>query len=110
MNRPRMTGSATALLRLLLQRAGPERHRILLSEWSSTDWQSLTFSGERHAASFTVTGEDAMSLAQQWTSGLSDAEFDLPHGFVAEIGLATPPCRREDGMVTVAIEALTLAD
>ena len=67
MNRPRMTGAATALLRLLLQRAGQERHRILLSHWSSVDWQSLTFTGERHEACFTIVGEDAMSLAERWT-------------------------------------------
>jgi hypothetical protein len=105
-----MTGAATALLRLLLQRAGEERHRILLSHWSSVDWQSLTFTGERHEASFTVAGEDAMALAGQWTAGVGEDKFDLPSGFVAEIGVSAAPSRREDGLVTVGIEALTLAD
>jgi hypothetical protein len=82
-----MTGAATALLRLL-QRAGEERHRILLSQWSSVDWQSLTFAGERHQATFTVSGADAMALAGRWTDGLGEEEFDLLNGFVAEIGLS----------------------
>lgn len=110
MNRPRMTSSAAALLRLLLQRAGEERHRILLSEWSSVDWQSLTFTGERHLAQFVVTGPYADALVERWTAGLPEAEFNLPHGFVAEIKLASAPQHREDGCITVAMEALTLAD
>ncbi|HVF84081.1 MAG TPA: hypothetical protein VM913_07925 [Sphingomicrobium sp.] len=105
-----MTSSATALLRLLLQRAGDDRHRIFLIGWTSVDWQSLTFNGERHTASFVLTGRDADALAERWTDGLGDAEFDLPAGFVAEIGLVAQPSRREDGSVVVELEALTLAD
>ena len=110
MNRPRMTSSAAALLRILLQRAGAERNRILLSDWSSVDWHSLTFSGERHRASFVVTGLHADAIARAWTDGLATAEFDLPNGFVADIGLAAELQLREDGCVVAELEALTLAD
>lgn len=111
MNRLRMTPAASSLLRNLLGRAPNERNRIVLSDWTSIDWQSLTFNGERHRAGFVISGSDAMALAMSWTEGLEDAEFDLgANGFVAEIALAAPPSLRDDGSVLVQIEALTLAD
>ncbi|GLR46327.1 hypothetical protein GCM10007925_00380 [Sphingomonas astaxanthinifaciens DSM 22298] len=110
MNRPRMTAYATALLRCLLQRAGEDRNRIFLSHWSTSDWQSLTLEGERHEASFVVSGDRAEAFAALWLAGLSDAEFDLPRGFVADIELAGPPRVRDDGAVEVEIAALTLDD
>lgn len=110
MKRPRMTAYATALLRCLLQRAGEDRNRIFLSEWSSVDWQSLTLEGEKHEARFVVSGERALAFAQLWLAGLPDAEFDLPRGFVADIEVAAGPSLREDGAVEVTIAALTLDD
>lgn len=110
MNRPRMTFYATALLRCLLQRAGEDRDRIFLSSWSTIDWQSLTMEGERHEASFVVSGDRAEAFAALWLAGLSDAEFDLPKGFVADIELNGRPTVREDGAVMVEISALTLND
>lgn len=110
MNRPRMTSYATALLRLLLQRAGEDRNRICLGHWSTVEWQSLTLEGERHEASFTVTGEGAEAFAALWLAGLGEAEFDLPRGFVASIEVTSPPLRRADGAVEVEIGALTLDD
>ncbi len=104
-----MTAYATALLRLLLQRAGEDRDRILLSRWSTTDWQSLTLEGERHEASFVVSGDQPEKFAALWLAGLSDAEFDLPRGFVADIEV-TGKQVREDGAVEVEIAALTLND
>ena len=111
MNRLRMTSAASSLCRALLKRAGVGQNRILLSDWTSVDWQSLTFSGERHHAGFAVTGADAASLAARWTEGLGDAEFAVGSaGFVAEIALSGPPVVRDDGAVQVEIEALTIAD
>jgi hypothetical protein len=43
-----MSAAALGLLRELIERAQVPRDRFLLSEWQSTDWQSLTFQGERH--------------------------------------------------------------
>jgi hypothetical protein len=110
MNRLRMTGYATALMRCLLQRAGEDRNRIFLSQWKSVDWQSLTLDGERHEASFVVSGDGAMAFAHLWLAGLSDAEFDLPRGFVADIEVTSGPRLRDDGAVEVEISALTLDD
>nr|WP_314444658.1 hypothetical protein [uncultured Sphingomonas sp.] len=110
MNRPRMTFYATALLRCLLQRAGEDRNRICLSQWSTVDWQSLTLEGERHEASFVISGDKAEAFAALWLAGLSDAEFDLPRGFVADIEVTGRPTVREDGAVLVEIGALTLND
>jgi hypothetical protein len=90
--------------------AGKDRDRILLTHWIATDWQSLTFVGERHEAGFRITGEDALHLAKSWTSGLDDADLPIGRGFVAEIGLARPLSLQDDGSVLVDIEALTLED
>ena len=110
MNRPRMTSAASAMLRLLLQRAGDERHRIFLSNWSSVDWQSLTFTGERHRISFVIGGNAPTKFAQLWTAGISEADFDLPGGFVADIALVGTIRARDDGAALVELEALTLVD
>jgi hypothetical protein len=110
MNRPRMTAYATALLRQLLQRAGEDRNRIFLSRWSTVDWQSLTLEGERHEATFVVSGDLPAEFAALWLAGVADADFDLPRGFVAEIEVTSPPLARPDGKVEVEIAALTLDD
>ncbi len=41
-----MSPAAAGLLRALLGRAGLDRNRILLTEFRSTDWHSLTLAGE----------------------------------------------------------------
>lgn len=111
MNRLRMTQAASSLLRNLLGRSGTHSNRIVLTDWTSIDWQSLTFLGERHRAGFVVSGENAMAIAASWTRDLPEAEFDLgTAGFVAEIALAAPLSVREDGSVLVQLEALTIAD
>ncbi len=105
-----MSGHGAALHRLLLQRAGADRCRVFLSDWFSTDWQSLTFTGERHRAHFVFTGRDAGALAERWAAGIEEAEFDLPSGFVADIAVVGGPAVRDDGAALVELEALTLAD
>lgn len=110
MNRPRMTAYATALLRCLLQRAGEDRNRINLSHWSTVDWQSLTLQGERHEATFVLSGGDALAFAGLWLAEFEHAEFGLPRGFVADIEIRHGPTLREDGAVEVELGALTLDD
>ncbi len=111
MNRPRLTRAAAALLRVLTIRAGTDPSRIILSEWITADWHSLTYSGERHRAGFVFSGADAAVRAARWSDGLADAEFDLgPAGFVAEIALAGPLRARDDGSVLAEVEVLTIAD
>ena len=47
-----MSPAAAGLLRALLERAGVDRNRILLSEFRSTDWCSLTFAASGTASTF----------------------------------------------------------
>jgi hypothetical protein len=105
-----MSPAAAALLRSLLGRAGVERDRILLTEFRSTDWQSLTFVGERHEIRFRIPGPDSKLTAARLLDGLEDAELEVWGHFVADITLADGPFNREDGSVELGIEALTVAD
>lgn len=110
MSRPLLSASGGALLRCLLARVNDERHRIILTHWSITDWQSLTFTGERHEAQFSVTGAEAAELAARWTEGLEEADLPIGSGrFVADLKVETGTTDR-DGNVPVALEALTLTD
>ena len=105
-----LSPAAASLLRALLARAGIHRDRILLTEFRSIDWQSLTFIGERHEMQLRVPPPDAMSLASRLCEGLSDAEFAIPGQIVADIGLERPPSHNRDGSVTLHMEALTVAE
>ncbi len=105
-----MSRAASALFRALLERAGEDRDRILLSDFRSTDWRSLTFDGERHRIRLRILGSDSMRLANRLREGLEDAEFAIPGHFVADIALAGEPRRDADGGMTMDIEALTIAE
>ena len=101
---------AAGLLRALLARAGIDRDRILLTEIRSTDWQSLTFVGERHEMELRIPGPDADPLAFRITSSLKDAEYAIPGQIVADIGLERPPQNHRDGSISLFIEALTISE
>ena len=105
-----MSVAAAGLLRSLLARAGGNRNRFLLIESRSTEWQSLTFVGERHEMRFRVPGLDATEIITNLTSRLEDAEFSIPGQIVADIGLAVPPWRESDGSITFELEALTIVE
>ena len=105
-----LSPAAAGLLRALIARAGIDRDRILLTEFRSTDWQSLTFIGERHEMELRLPGPDADLMARRITDGLADAEFSIPGQIVADIGLERPPSHNRDGSVTLHIEALTIAE
>ena len=104
-----MSPAATALLRSLIARAGVPRARILLTEWTSVDWQSLTFVGERHEASLRIAGPDSAIVASRLTDGLADAEFVIAGHIVADIAMVGDPAGHADGSTGVSIEALTIA-
>ena len=76
----------------------------------STDWQSLTFVGERHRMLLRVPGPGADDLVARLVGGLADAEFSIVGQIVADIGLERPPTFNSDGSITVMIEALTIAE
>src|SRR5262249_14598613 len=104
MMRIAMSEAASGLLRSLLARAAVPRDRILLSEFRSTDWQSLTFIGERHHIRLRVPGPDADAIAERLTAGIEDAEFSISGHVVADISLAEPLQRNDDGSISVEIE------
>jgi hypothetical protein len=102
--------AAAGLLRALLARAGPNRNRILLIGFDSTEWQSLIFIGERHKIQLRVTGSDAGRIASVLMKGIESVEFAIPGHLVADINTAGPLCQNNDGSVTVNLEALTIAE
>ena len=105
-----MSAAASGLLRALLARAGVARDRILLIEFRSVDWQSLTFVGERHKIRLRIPGPGAEETAARLTQGLSDAEFSIPGQIVADIAVVGDPHPVEDGSIGIDIEALTIAE
>jgi len=105
-----MSAAAAALLRAMLNRAKASRDRILLTGIRSTDWQSLTFVGERHEIEFRITGPGAGQIASQLTDGIEDAELSTPGSLVADIAVTHPPRTEVDGSLTLRIEALTISE
>ncbi len=104
-----MSPAAAGLLRALLARAGAQRDRFLLTEFRSVDWQSLTFVGERHQFQLRITGPDPSDILTRTLSDLDEAEFEIPGHLVADIAMVGEPSRQPDGSMTVALEALTVA-
>ena len=110
MMRLAMSPAAAALLRSLLSRAGIKRDRILLTEFRSTDWQSLTFIGEQHRISLRISPPDAAEATARLVNGLAESEFSIPGHVVADIALAGEPRHQEDGSILIEIEALTVEE
>jgi len=109
-NRLNMSPAAAALFRALLARSPSDRDRILLTQYRSTDWQSLTFIGERHEFRFRITGPDADEIYSRLTLGLEDADVPIPRQLLADVVVEGPPARERDGSIGFAIEALTIAE
>lgn len=105
-----MSRAAAGLLRALLQRGGEQRHRILLTEIRSIDWNSLTLEGERHRIQLRVTGPDAALIVATLINGIEDAEFAIPGQILADIAIAKRPKRSLDGSLTLELEALTVIE
>ncbi|HUG45309.1 MAG TPA: hypothetical protein VMK31_02200 [Sphingomicrobium sp.] len=110
MMRLALSPAAAGLLRSLLRRCGVERDRILLTEFNSMDWQSLTFTGEQHRIRLRVPGPDSARIVAQLADGIEDAEFSIPGHIVADIALAGEPEAQKDGSLAITIEALTVAE
>jgi glycine cleavage system regulatory protein len=110
MMRMAISPAAAALLRALIARACADRDRILLTDVHSTDWQSLTFTGERHQIALRVIGRDSIEIVERMCAGLSDAEFSIAGLLVADIGVVGSPQRTPDGATELTIEALTITD
>ena len=110
MMKPILSVAASGLLRALLARTGVDRDRILICGWTSVDWQSLTLIGERHEATFRITGSGAERVAAMIANGLEEAEFVIPGQILADIALAGAPLRQPDGSILISIEALTVGE
>jgi hypothetical protein len=110
MMRLAMSPAALGLLRALLRRAEVGRDRILLTDWRSTDWQSLTLMGEHHCLGFRIAGPGAQDIADRLTSGIEEAEFTIPGQIVGDIAMISRPWARDDGSVEVCLEALTIEE
>lgn len=110
MNRLPMSKAGAAFLRALLSRALVDNDRILLTEYRSTDWQSLTFVGERHEMRFRVPGPNADKIVARMTGDLDEAEFSIPKQIVAEVVVYGQPIRESDGAISFTIEALTVEE
>lgn len=84
-------------------------HRILLTDVRSVDWQSLTFTGERHEISLTLAKPGAPTAAQALIDALEQEEFSITGHIVADIAGKLED-EDENGSVSVAIDALTIAE
>ena len=110
MMRPPLSPAASGLLRSIVARAGVERDRVLLVEFRSVDWQSLTFIGERHEMELRIVGPDAAAAADRLLAGLAEAEWRVPGQIVADMNSETAPIVHKDGSVTLKLEALTIVE
>jgi hypothetical protein len=110
MMRMALSPAAAGLLRGLLRRAGVERDRILLTEFRSTDWQSLTFIGEQHRIRLRIPAPDASATMTRLVNGIGDAEFEIPGHVVADVTVAGEPENQRDGSIVLTIEALTVEE
>ena len=110
MMRLQMSSAASALFRALLARTSVSRDRVLLTEVHSTDWQSLTFVGERHRFGLRVPGPNAQATIDELCRGLREAEFTIPGHVLADIEPATKEGPEPDGSISLTIEALTIEE
>lgn len=110
MNRVPLSKAGAALLRALLSRALVDRDRILLTEYRSTDWHSLTFVGERHEMHFRIPGPNADEIFSRMTGDLTDSDFSIPKQIVADVVVYGQPTRERDGAISFGIEALTIEE
>ena len=105
-----MSPAAAGLIRDLLARAAVAREAVLLTDYRSTEWHSLTFAGERHEVGLRIPGPAAAAIVERLLSGLADAEFAIAGHIVADIAVRGRPVTHDDGAITVDPEALTIAE
>jgi hypothetical protein len=110
MMRLAMSPAAAGLLRSLLRRGGVDRDRILLTEFRSTDWQSLTFIGEQHKIRLRIPAPDASEIVSRLVNGIEECEFSIPGHVVADIAVSGEPERQGDGSIALTLEALTVEE
>ncbi|MEO6199486.1 MAG: hypothetical protein ABIO68_06095 [Sphingomicrobium sp.] len=102
--------AAAALYRALVARSRAAREQVLLCAVRSSDWHSLTLTGEQHAINLKLTGPGSEASAKFLCDGLEDAEFVIPGQIVADIGLVSLPRVATDGSIEISLEALTIEE
>jgi len=109
MMRPPMSPAASGLLRSVIARSRLPADRVRLTDFQSTDWHSLTFSGERHEFGLRLVGDGALEAADALAAELATVEWRIPGSVVADMVVVA----REEGTapsVDLRFEALTLLD
>jgi hypothetical protein len=76
---------AAQLLRALMTRMELPREDVLVSACRSVDWQSLTFTGERHEIALRLAAPHAQAAVARLPDGLAEAERTLRGHVVADI-------------------------
>jgi len=72
------------------------------------DWQSLTFTGERHEISLRLAGPEAAPALARLRGRLAEVEWQLTGHIVADIVIVDEKVA-SDGSILVDLEALTIA-
>jgi hypothetical protein len=75
---------------------------------SSRPWHSLTFSGMQFSIRLALSGPGRSINADKFTRELSERNFDLPDGLVADIAVTEK--YEEDNVTHLTIHALLLDD
>ena len=104
-----ISSAAALLIRSIMTRAGLDHDRMFISECRSVDWQSLTFTGERHILCLGLSAPGAVAAAARLRDGIGDAEWHLRGHVVADI-MITGERMADDGSILVSLEALTLSN
>ena len=97
--------AATLLERALVAHALAAGCAVEVTAIDSARWASATFVGARHLVALTVTSAPAL---YDWLSGLPEADLVLRGHLVAD--LVVEHILREDQMVTLALEILTVEE
>lgn len=99
--------AATQLLRALRDQSGLRSDELVVGRFQSVDWQSLTFTGERHELLLRLAGPDPGAALARLRQDLAVAEWALAGHIVADIVIVSEK-KLGDGAIEVALEALTL--
>lgn len=72
------------------------------------DWASVTFSGARHLLRVTLEGPGAVGAAADFLERMSDLDFAIEGGIVADLALVAEERRDGGGFARLYLTALTI--
>jgi hypothetical protein len=100
--------SADPLPRLLAQLVARAGGPTAIERATSRPWASALFEGRRHVIRLKLEGEDAPARRALLAQGLEEAEWTLPHHFVADICVDAQG--EETDNLWIELSALTICD